>query len=137
MNVIKEVKKLDLPVGKYLVCGSGIMAALGIRECEDIDLLVTPRAFDELRKRGWEYRVVEIGGRQREKLSLGIVEAYTDLWYGDERQDADAQIAGAEVIDGIPFQPLAELLRMKRAMGREKDRLDIARIETYLAGRAE
>lgn len=137
MDVIAEVKKLSLPTGEYLVVGSGIMHALGMRESEDIDLLVTPRAFDELRARGWEYRVVEIGGRRRGKLSFGIAEAYADLWYGDARQDAGAAIANAEVIDGIPFQPLAEVLKMKRGFDRDKDRKDIESIEKHLAARGD
>ena len=137
MNAIDEVKKLDLPAGEYLVCGSGIMSALGIRECSDIDLLVTPSLFEELKRRGWDYHEVEIDGRSRPKLTYGPAEAYTELWYGNERVPGDALIAEAEIIDGVPFQPLHELLKMKRAMNREKDRRDIESIEKYLADRAK
>lgn len=137
MKAVEEVKKLKLPDGEYLVVGSGVMSALGIRESEDIDLLVTPRAFEELRARGWDYRAVEIDGRLRGKLSCGAAEAYTDIWYGDERRDAEALFASATVIQGVPFQSVSELLKMKRAMGRVKDRRDIALIEAHLARRAE
>ncbi len=137
MKTVDEVKKLELPHGECLVVGSGVMSALGIRESADIDLLVTPRAFEELRARGWEYRAVEIDGRRRERLSCGAAEAYADIWYGDERRDAAALFASATVIHGVPFQSVPELLKMKRAMGREKDRRDIALLEEHPAHRAE
>lgn len=135
MRIIDAVRALELPSGEYLVCGSGILDALGVREAKDVDLLVTPRAFEELRKRGWEYRDVEIDGRRRERLTLGAAEAYTDLWYGDVRVEGDAALAAAEVIEGIPFQSLEELLKMKRGLGREKDRRDITLIEKLLEER--
>ncbi|WKZ29406.1 MAG: hypothetical protein QY323_01600 [Patescibacteria group bacterium] len=135
MRSIQEVKKLDLPIGAYVVIGSGIMSALGIRESEDIDLLVTPGLFEDLKKRGWNYGDVVIDGRQREKLAFGRAEAYKDLWYGNERVDAADLIARAEMIEDIPFQPLEELVKMKRAMDREKDRRDIESIMNYLAER--
>ena len=40
MDVIAEVKKLDLPLGQYVVIGSGIMAQLGLREANDVDIAV-------------------------------------------------------------------------------------------------
>ncbi len=137
MKAIDEVKKMNLPLGEYLVCGSGILSARGIRKCEDIDLLVTPRLFEDLKKRGWEERDVTIDGRPRKQLSFGTAEAYTDLWYGLVRVDAADLIRRAEIIAGVPFQPIAELLKMKRAMHREKDRLDVALIERYLAEHGE
>lgn len=133
MHSIQEVKKLDLPIGAYVVIGSGIMSALGIRESEDIDLLVTERVFEELKKRGWRYREIAIDGRLREKLAFERAEAYKDLWYGDERVDVADLIARSEMIEGVSFQPLDDLLKMKGAMNREKDRRDIESIQKYLA----
>ena len=42
MNIITKVKKLDLPLGQYVVIGSGIMAQLGLRAANDVDIAVTP-----------------------------------------------------------------------------------------------
>ena len=49
MNVIAEVKKLRLPFGQYVVIGSGIMAQLGLREANDVDIAVTPDLHVKLR----------------------------------------------------------------------------------------
>ena len=55
MDVIAEVKKLDLPLGQYVVIGSGIMARLGLREANDVDIAVTPDLYAKLRASGeWE-----------------------------------------------------------------------------------
>ncbi len=36
MNIIERTKKLNFPLGKYVVVGSGILEALGIRSANDI-----------------------------------------------------------------------------------------------------
>ena len=41
MNIIKIIKDAKLPDGEYIVVGSGIMNALGIRDAEDIDLVIS------------------------------------------------------------------------------------------------
>ncbi len=60
MNLFEEVKRLDLPPGEYVVIGSGILGALGIRDIADVDLLVSPRVFEQLRERGWVYQEIDI-----------------------------------------------------------------------------
>lgn len=132
MDICHEVKRLDLPSGEYIVIGSGILGALGIREVGDIDLLVTPRVFEMLRDRGWTYEVAEYDGRKRDKLSSGSAEAFKDFWYGDVNPDPARMIAEAIFIKDIPFLSLEKLLEIKRAFSREKDLADICLIEAYL-----
>ena len=132
MSVFKEVRKLELPPGEYIVLGSGILGALGIREIGDVDLLVSPQLFDELRAKGWAYDEVEIEGRTREHLANGNIEAYRDFWYGGHNPNPAELIANPQVIDGVPFLPLTRLLEIKKVMGREKDIRDVVLIEKYL-----
>jgi len=133
MDIFKEVEKLDLPTDEYMIVGSGILGALKIRDFADIDLLVSPRLFDQLRSRGWEYSKVDIGGITRQKLTFGIAEAFADFWYGDQHPDPKQLIANAETIKGVPFLPLSELLKIKRVLNRPKDQSDITLIEDYQA----
>lgn len=133
MNVFEEVRKLRLPLGKYLVLGSGILAALGIREAKDLDLLVTEDIFDRLRNEGWKYEEIVIENRVRQKLTTDGTEVFKDFWYGSESPKTGDLIAGAQVIDGIPFLSLQKLAEIKRIMGREKDQKDILLIEDYFA----
>lgn len=132
MNIIEEVQKLDLPLGTYVVFGSGILGALGIREAHDIDLLVTRDVFQELRRRGWEYSESVIEGRVRGRLSQGLAEAFEEFWYGGEDKNIMEIIARATIIEGIPFMSLSELRAFKSVLGREVDRADIARIDAYI-----
>lgn len=133
MNIIEDVRKLNLPDGEYLVLGSGILGALGIREIGDIDLLVSSCVFDKLRAEGWDYDEIEIEGQMREHLSRGDVEVYRDFWYGGNHPDPAILIAGPEMIDGIPFLSLQKLAEIKRILARPKDLRDIELIETYLS----
>ena len=132
MQIFEELQKLDLPRDQFMVLGSGILAALGIRDAGDIDLLITPDLFDQLRQSGWKYEVIEIEGRPREKISKGIAEAFSDFWWNGGNLKTEDGIAMAEQIDGISFLPLKVLLDVKKAMGREKDLRDIVLIEEYL-----
>lgn len=53
-DVVAKVKSLQFSAGSYVVFGSGPLAALKIREVNDIDLLVSKELHAELRKAGWE-----------------------------------------------------------------------------------
>ncbi len=133
MNIFEEVKRLSLPFGEYIVLGSGILGALGIREIGDVDLLVNPRLFDKLRKQDWKYQEVEFDGRTRQKLTKGNAETYKDFWCGALRFDTMEMIAEAKVIGGVPFLSLSKLREIKKEMNREKDKKDIELIDEYLA----
>lgn len=136
MNIIEEVRKLDLPQGEYLVLGSGILGALGIREIGDIDLLVSSRVFDDLRARGWTYDEIEIEGQVREHLAHGDVEVYRDFWYGGNHPDPATLIADPHMIDDIPFLSLQKLAEIKKILARPKDIRDIELIEEYLKAKS-
>jgi len=133
MNVIAEVKKLDLPLGQYVVIGSGIMARLGLREANDVDIAVTPDLYAKLRASG-EWEEEERYGKIF--LKKEAVEINPQLDWESYPTTAEEAIASATIIDGIPFMNLNELVRFKRALGRAKDLPDFIIIEEYLAGRA-
>lgn len=134
MNIIEEVKKLELPFGEYLVIGSGILGALGIREVKDIDLVVTPKLFDKLKNKGWQLEEIEIQGKMRHRLVIGLAEAYADFYLYDEPQNIYKMIEEAEIIQDVPFMKLEILLEMKRSLNRQKDLDDIELINEYVGG---
>lgn len=132
LDVFAVVKGLQFPANQYLVFGSGILTALGIRESEDVDLLVVPDLFDKLKAAGWQSDIVEIEGRPRERISRDSVEAFKEYWCDGKDYDISELIKNATRIDSIPFMSLSDLLVLKRSMGREKDLKDIDLIEKYL-----
>ncbi len=50
MNRLEILRKLGLGVENSIVIGSGIMGILGIRDSDDIDLVVTKDAYEKLTK---------------------------------------------------------------------------------------
>ncbi len=131
MNIFEETKKLNLITGEYIVLGSGILGALGIREIQDIDLLVTPKLFDELKQAGWKYDEVEMEGRMRERLTKDNAEAFKDFWYGEYTPDTMRMIREVDMIKNVPFLPLTKLVEIKKIWNRPKDIQDIQLIEKY------
>ena len=131
MNIIERVKGLHFPSGKYVVVGSGILEALGIRTANDADIAVTPDLYQALRATG-EWREEERYG----KIFLGEdgVDINPQLSWSDYPTSTEEAIASATIIDGVPFMNLNELKRFKVALGREKDKKDIALIENYQQG---
>lgn len=132
MDIFYEIEKLNLPKNEFVVLGSGILAALGIRSADDIDLLIQPQLFEKLKKEGWHYEVIEIEGKPREMISKGITQAFKDFWWEDKTLSPDKGIARSQQINGINFISLATLLEYKKDMKREKDLRDVALIENYL-----
>jgi hypothetical protein len=132
MDIFTEIEKLNLPKGEFLVLGSGILGALGIREVGDVDLLVRTALFEKLQKEGWVYEVIEINGRSRGMLSHNFFQAFKDFWWRGEILDADEGFKRSETIKGINFISLEVLLEAKKEMKRGKDVQDVMLIEKYL-----
>jgi hypothetical protein len=109
------------------------MDALGIRPAKDIDLSVLPPLFERLRAGGGWVAEERYG---RVILRRGDVELNAQLEWEDYPTTTIEAIEGALIIDGIPFMNLDELVRFKRALGREKDERDIALIEAYRSQRS-
>lgn len=120
MNPINYLKEVNLPPEQYLVVGSALLAVKEIRPLNDIDLLVSPELFSELiTKRGWEFDEVNINNTVIDRASSGIIEAFIsfrglDLFEWKEN-------AAIEIIDGISFLALDEVLEIKKQWKRPKD----------------
>ncbi len=134
MNIVEEVKSLNLPFGEYVIVGSGPMAVRNMRNYKDIDVLVTKDLYQRLSTtNGWKIIILPGLLGDREVAKNGECEAGIDLWFGDYKPDTETLIKNAEIIQGIPFLPLEELIKFKKAMGRPKDLADIKLIEQYLS----
>jgi hypothetical protein len=134
VDIFAEVKHLNLPMGQFVVFGGGPLAAHGIRETADVDLFTTTALYATLKADGWQEKPkpVEAGGFY---LVKGIYEA-DDTWhYGDYDPTPEQMIAVADLIHGVPFAPLVEVLKWKRAFGRPKDVADVGLIEAYMLAR--
>ena len=127
---IEKIKFLNLPLGKYTVFGSGPMAARGLKEANDIDILVTLDLWNTLSK---------TMKQEKSKLSNtpflvynkdNTITFWKDMYPG--KWDIDKLIKTSDIIDGVPFVKLTEVYRWKKMMNRDKDKNDMLLIEKYL-----
>ena len=129
-EIAVEVKSLGLPQGSYVVCGSCPLAVLGIREANDIDLLVTPEVLQNLKFAGWEQ--VNKGPNDAPYTS-GVFEAHANRDFSTYRPTLEELLATATVVDGVPFASLHHVRRWKVVSDRPKDLADVKLIDEYIA----
>ena len=126
-RLLIELKALNLPVEDYLVISSGPLAIHNIRECNDLDIIISDALFGYLSKK----YSVEIG-EHVSKILIGDIEFMHRNIKQDDEYDFDRQRAKAEIIDGFPFQDLESCLYFKERGEREKDKRDVEFIKEYL-----
>ena len=122
-DLFRKVKALGLPAGKYALFGSAPLGIRNLKECHDIDIIVTGDLWDELKKK-YEARVTPQG---HEYLAQEEIEIWQDWSPGS--WDVGQLISEAEEIDGLPFVKLEQVLAWKKQYGREKDLKDVEMIE--------
>jgi len=118
---LNELKKLNLQKEEYAIFGSGPLAIRGIRESQDIDIIVKPRLWNKLSKKY---------SKENDKLiKIGSIEIYKNWvpWF----KDINKIIEDADTFEGIRFAKLKYVLAWKKAYNREKDKKDIQLIKEY------
>lgn len=129
-ELIKKLLSLNLPRDDYSIFGSGPMSAHGIKELgHDIDIIARGDA--------WrcacsiEPPVTSIMGNGLVvNLFNKEIEVFDSWAPGD--WNIDALIDGSELIEGIRFVSLHDVVKWKKLMKREKDFEHIRLIEDYL-----
>jgi hypothetical protein len=130
-DIINVVKNLRLPPGKYSVVGGGSLAARGIREYGDVDLIVTEDLYEQLKDNGWEEREKLPGHFHLYKGNAEVAKSFLHI-KGSKLNSRDV-IKNSDIIDDVSFMSLDDLVELKRTMGREKDLKDIELIMKYVS----
>jgi len=131
--LVAELKALGLPPDDFAVFGSGPLMARGLIESHDLDIIARGAAWQRARQLGRETAGTHAG--RKVELAGGRIEVF-DAW-GPGAWDPDALIDGADVIDGVRYARLAEVLKWKKMMRRPKDTEHIRLAEAYLAAHPE
>jgi hypothetical protein len=121
-DVITELGRLHLPRGEYVVVGGAALAVRGIRDTDDIDLVVTPELFEHLAGSGWAQQMRPNGKPGIHKSS---VEAYFDVDGEDFKRSLSWLLSHAEVLRGHAFVDLETLAGFKSSYARAKDLHDL------------
>lgn len=125
-SVLTTVKALGYAPEEYVVIGSGLLDALGLRTASDLDLVVSSRLFAELLNSG-EFETEPAPERGGPILLKPPLEIWTN--WGDRFETIYEH---SIVIDGVHFVSPEYLLTKKRERGLPKDLEDIKALEKYL-----
>lgn len=127
-ELFEGIKHLWLPKGQYVIMGSASLAAHGVREYKDVDILVSQELFNQLLDQGWV--------RQEKWPDClispdGTYEATVSVWTSFP-VTVETVLPTADYINGIPFCSLPDLLNIKIDLKRDKDLKDVELIKHFL-----
>ncbi len=128
---IENIKQINFPDDQFAVVSSGSLAVRGIREANDIDIIVTPTLWKDLIKR-YQVNINESGVETIAlENDIEILNPSQSIFGNSKVIPLSEIIESADVFNGVKFINLDHLKAMKNELGREKDLRDIALIENY------
>jgi len=130
IELFKQVKELNLPIGKYALFGSAPLGIRNLKDCHDVDIIVTEELWNEYKNKS-EWELKEMPNEFKDVyLCNGDIELWKNwrpgIW------SIESLIKNAELIDGLPFVKLEEVIKWKKMNGREKDLKDVEVAENYI-----
>lgn len=122
-KLIDQVKKINLPIEEYAVFGSAVMAIRNLREAPNIDLIVTNVLWDKLIE---TYTPDSEGFIHINNVKI------SNWWFAPTCKDISTMIKESEIINGLPFVRIEDVLFYKKNLKTEKDKNDVMLIERFL-----
>lgn len=128
--LLRELRRLELDPEHFVIFGSAPLLVHGLRsDVQDLDVLARDSAWDKVAS-GTRTRGSETGDPLRGFFGGRI--QFSERWISGD-YDTDALIDGAEIMDGLPFARLEEVLRYKEKLNRPKDQDDIEALRKHLS----
>jgi len=127
-EIINKVKTLNLPKNSYIVFGSCPLAILGLREANDIDLLVSSKIHKSLEQNGW--KKINKGPKDT-PLTYDVFEAHNNWNFSSYNPTLEDLLTRAIKVDDIPFASVEDVRKWKQGYGRPRDIADIKLIDDY------
>lgn len=120
-EIVGLLRETALDKTAYWVTSGAAMVLYGLRDrTRDIDLGCTTSMADRLEQKGYPVEILQDGSR---KIAFSDrIELFENWLEG-----------GIVLLEGLPVVSLEGLLRMKEALGREKDLEDIRLIKEQLS----
>lgn len=132
-KLMSELAAIGLPPDDFVVFGSGPMAARGLRDVSDLDVVARGEAWETAKKIG------TLGQTQSGDTSYFFADGKIEICdkWGPIQWDTDMLIDTADIIDGVRFVKIETVMQDKLKRGREKDLKDAELIGRYMAGIGE
>jgi hypothetical protein len=128
-RLVKIVTELDLDRRDFIIFGSGPLLAHGLRKrISDLDVVARGSVWERVS----EYGCPGTGSLNGAPMAMfwgGRIQ-FSRGWISDD-WDVDDLIDRAEIIHGLPFAPLTDILAYKRMLLRPKDLPDIAAVRNW------
>jgi hypothetical protein len=119
----KLVTELGLDQRDFVIFGSGPLLAHGLRRrIRDLDVVARGTAWQRVSEHG-DPGTGSVNGAPLAQFEDGLIQ-FSQGWVSDD-YDADDLIDRAEIIQGLPFAQLTDVLAYKRTLCRTKDAQDI------------
>ncbi|MFZ1250748.1 MAG: hypothetical protein WAR37_04860 [Candidatus Microsaccharimonas sp.] len=129
-TIVERAKSLGLPLDNFVVIGSGLLDALGLRKSGDIDIAVSPETWQRLADTN-RYR------RQLKHDGEVLLSEDLEIWpFWTPEHPFSELYASAVKIDGVLFANPAIIIEFKKWRASEKDLKDIVLLEGHLNERA-
>jgi len=130
-DILERLSRLDLPPEDYVVHSSASLVLRGVlEEAGDIDIVARGaawRAAEAMVKSG----AAELdAGTHDQRVSLGDDVEIFDGWLGEP---AESVASRAELVNGVPCAPVADVVAFKEKLGRPKDTVHLEAIREFLA----
>ncbi|MCA1832293.1 MAG: hypothetical protein ABR548_10390 [Actinomycetota bacterium] len=125
-HLLDQIPDLDLLEGNWAIFGSGPLAVRGLRDPRDLDVIVTEELWSQLTKR-YNAHLHENG---LSRIQVGDIEILSG-WHPPLSKSVSQLIEEAELIEGIPYVRLDQVLEWKRLRASDKDIVDISLIEAH------
>lgn len=127
---LKILDTFDLDTDEYCIVSSGSLAARGIRDCNDLDIITTNKLWYDLKLKYPEH--VKVVPKICTVISFGEIEFLGEFADSDEtKYSSEYQIKTADIINGKRYQNLEIMKYYKRINAREKDLKDLELIKQY------
>lgn len=123
---IQKVKSLNLTIGSYVIFGSGPLSIRELCESNDIDILLQESVWNKYKDRSeWTLGISKF---KSDYFHFDNIELFKDWKPGD--WDVKYLIESADIISGLPFVNLKEVIKWKEILRRDKDLKDIELINS-------
>ncbi|MFH1047952.1 MAG: hypothetical protein V1738_06660 [Patescibacteria group bacterium] len=126
-ELLDQLKTIGLSPNDFAIFGSGPMCVRGLRDAKDLDIIARGPALEIARTAGKESTA--LSGNVSFVFFDGDIEMF-DRW-APGQWDVDQLIDTADIIDGLRYVQLNQVLNWKRTLNRPKDQADIELLERY------